>query len=51
MSDARLYLAIGIPVALFALNSLAMLAGFFWQGMRYDDLLQPTSISRIVLPT
>jgi hypothetical protein len=28
--------------ALIALNSLALLAGFFWQGMRYEDLLQPT---------
>jgi hypothetical protein len=38
MTDQQLYLAIGIPGALFALNFLAVLAGFFWQAKRFDDL-------------
>ncbi len=38
MTDTQLYLAIGIPSALFALNFLAALAGFFWQAKRFEDM-------------
>ena len=38
MTDLQLDLAIGMPGALFALNFLAVLAGFFWQSKRFDDL-------------
>jgi hypothetical protein len=38
MTDAQLYLAIGIPSALFALNFLAVLATGFWQAKRFDDM-------------
>jgi hypothetical protein len=38
MRDAQLYLAIGIPSALFALNFLAVLATGFWQAKRFDDM-------------
>ncbi len=34
----QLYLAIGIPSALLALNVLGVLAGFFWQAKRYEDM-------------
>ena len=38
MTDTHLYLAIGIPSALFALNFLGVLAAAFWQNKRFDDL-------------
>ncbi len=38
MTDVQLYLAIGIPSALFALNFLAVLAAGFWQAKRFDDM-------------
>jgi hypothetical protein len=38
VTDTQLYLAIGIPSALFMLNFLGVLAGFFWQGKRFDDM-------------
>ncbi len=37
MTATQLYLAIGIPAALFMLNFLGLMAGFFWQGKRFDD--------------
>jgi len=38
VTDAQIYLAIGIPSALFALNFTAILAAAFWQAKRFDDL-------------
>ena len=36
--DTQLYLAVGIPSALFALNFTAILAAALWQARRFDDL-------------
>lgn len=38
MTDTQLYLAIGVPSALFALNFSAILAAAFWQAKRFDDM-------------
>jgi DNA-binding transcriptional regulator of glucitol operon len=38
MTNNQLYLAIGIPACLFALNFLAVLAAAFWQAKRFDDM-------------
>ena len=38
MTDTQLYLAIGIPSALFMLNSLWVISSVFWQSKRFDDL-------------
>jgi hypothetical protein len=38
MTDQQLYIAIGIPSALFMLNFLAILATAFWQAKRFDDM-------------
>lgn len=38
LTDTQLYLAIGIPSALFALNFVGVLAAAFWQTKRFDDL-------------
>jgi hypothetical protein len=38
MTDTQLYLAIGIPASLFALNFFAVLAAAFWQAKRFDDI-------------
>jgi hypothetical protein len=37
-TDLQLYLAIGVPSALFALNFGAILAAAFWQAKRFDDM-------------
>jgi hypothetical protein len=38
VTDTQLYLAIGIPSALFMLNVLAIIAAGFWQVKRFDDM-------------
>jgi hypothetical protein len=38
VTDTQLYLAVGIPSALFALNFTAILAAALWQARRFDDL-------------
>jgi len=38
MTDQQFYLAVGIPSAFFALYFLALLAGFFWQSKRFEDM-------------
>ncbi len=38
LTDTQLYMAIGIPSALFARNFLGVLAAAFWQNKRFDDL-------------
>ncbi len=49
MTDTQLYLAIGIPSALFMLNFLAVLATGFWQAKRFDDMrdLMMSQIGRV----
>lgn len=37
MTNSQLYLSIGIPSALFALNFLGILGAAFWQTKRFDD--------------
>ena len=38
LTGVQLYLAIGIPSALFALNFVGVLAAAFWQAKRFDDM-------------
>jgi hypothetical protein len=38
MTDTQLYLAIGIPSALFALNFIGVLASAYWQVKRFEDM-------------
>jgi hypothetical protein len=38
VTDVQLYLAIGIPSGLFALNFISVLAAAFWQAKRFDDM-------------
>ena len=38
MTNEQLYIAIGIPSALFTVNLLVLLGGFFWQNKRFEDM-------------